>query len=127
MIVLDASVVIAIFDPRDAHHEAATRIVEEHLEEVFGISPLSLAEALVERSRAGSALQARAELRELDVQDLPLRDDAPERLAALRVSTRLPMPDCCVLLAAQDSVGAVATFDDRLGRAAVTLGLRRLP
>lgn len=50
--------------------------------------------------------------------------DAARRLAALRVDTRLKLPGCCVLLAAQDAgADTVATFDDRLGAAAEGLGI----
>lgn len=45
-------------------------------------------------------------------------EGAPARLAVLRAGTRLKLPDCCVLLAAEQSHGAVATFDDRLANAA---------
>jgi predicted DNA-binding protein (UPF0278 family) len=33
------------------------------------------------------------------------------------------MPDCCVLLAAQDATARVAAFDERLIRGAEALGL----
>ena len=36
----------------------------------------------------------------------------------------MKMPDCCVLLAAEDAAGSVASFDDRLVQ---TAELRNLP
>jgi predicted DNA-binding protein (UPF0278 family) len=36
------------------------------------------------------------------------------------------MPDCCVLLAAQDAAARLATFDERLIRCAEELGLDAL-
>ena len=59
------------------------------------------------------------------MEEVPLGRDAARRLAALlRVDTRLKLPDCCVLLAAQDAgADTVATFDDRLGAAAEGLGI----
>lgn len=45
---------------------------------------------------------ARAALDELEVEQVPLGDDASMRLAELRADTGLKLPDCCVLLAAQD-------------------------
>ncbi len=53
----------------------------------------------------------------------PFPSDTAVRLARLRADTGLRMPDCCVLLAAQDAAGRVAAFDDRLIRAAEVLGL----
>lgn len=39
------------------------------------------------------------------------------------MTTHLKLPDCCVLLAAQDKhADAILTFDDRLGREAERLG-----
>ena len=62
-------------------------------------------------------------MRDRDVAVVPFGDDAPERLAELRSSTGLRLPDCCVLFAAQVAAAELATFDDRLGSAATTLGL----
>jgi predicted nucleic acid-binding protein len=60
---------------------------------------------------------------ELGVSHLPLRPDAPVRLARLRADSGLKLPDCCVLLAAKDSTAeAIATFDDRLINVARDLG-----
>jgi len=50
-------------------------------------------------------------------------DDAPARLAVLRAGTNLEPPDCCVLLAADQTQGEVATFDDRLADVAAEHGL----
>ena len=40
------------------------------------------------------------------------------RLAQLRATTGLKIPDCCVALAAEDAAAPVARFDDRLAQAA---------
>jgi len=56
-------------------------------------------------------------LRQLDIATVALTDEAPQRLAILRVTTALKMPDCCVLLAAESASAGVATFDDRLATA----------
>lgn len=54
--------------------------------------------------------------------------DAPERPAHLRSATRLKLPDCCVLLAAQDvRATTVLPFDDRLRVAAREAGHRTEP
>jgi predicted nucleic acid-binding protein len=123
VIVLDASVLIAHLDADDAHHELATRLLLDTVDEPLGASPLTLAEVLVGPARAGRAELVEGALRELGVGVVPLDDDAPRNLAELRVRTQLRLPDCFVLLAARTAVGYVATFDDRLHRAAAELGL----
>lgn len=123
MIVLDANVLIAHLDRQDAHHGAATARLLEVADQPFGASALTLAEVLVAPTRAGSLSAAQAALRTLEVSELPLPPNASERLAALRVDTSLKLPDCCVLLAAEASLGSVLTFDDRLAREAARRGL----
>lgn len=123
MIVLDASVLIAHLESTDVHHERATELLLAAAGEVLGASPLTLAEVLVGPARVGRLSSAQDVMSELDIITVPLADDAPGRLAALRVSTRLRLPDCCVLLAAESAAAEVATFDDRLAAAAAGLGL----
>lgn len=124
MIAADASVLIAHLDERDAQHAAAVARLLEVAEQPMCASPLTLAEVLVGPARQGSAEVAEAALRALDVLPIPFGADAPRRLAELRAGTNLELPDCCVLLAAQDGrAQAILTFDDRLERAAARLGL----
>jgi len=53
-------------------------------------------------------------LRDLEVDELPFPPDTAARLAQLRASTGLKMPDCCVLLTAEAAGATIASFDDRL-------------
>jgi predicted nucleic acid-binding protein len=125
MIVLDASVLIAQLDQNDALHAAARQrlqtVVKQRFD--FGASTITLAEVLVSPTSSGTLRTARAALRALKVVELPLPPDAAERLAALRAETGLKLPDCCVLLAAEATDGAVLTFDERLASAAAERGL----
>jgi predicted nucleic acid-binding protein len=123
VIVLDASVLIAHFDHDDALHAQATEHLLDAADQQFGASSITLAEILVGPTRTGRLVIAQAALRALDVTEIPLPLNAAMRLAALRVESGLKLPDCCVLLAAQDTNGTVLTFDDRLGREAIRLGL----
>lgn len=125
MIVLDASVLIAHLDANDARHERATRLLSDAIEEPLAASPLTLVEVLVGPARAGRSELVEGLLRELGVSVVPLGVDSPRELAELRVRTQLRLPDCCVLSAARTAGGYVATFDDRLQRAAAELGLVR--
>ncbi len=115
MIVLDACVLIAHFDADDALHEDARNLLRSVADEPFRASPLTEAEVLVGPARAGTLDRAVAALAQLDVRTVPMETDAPIRLAMLRAETRLRLPDCCVLLAAEQvGVAQIATFDDRL-------------
>jgi predicted nucleic acid-binding protein len=122
--VLDASVLIAHLDADDVHRERAAELLIGLDVGPVPVSVVTIAEVLVGPTRAGIAPAVLDALRDLGVQEVPLGPDAAGRLAALRVSTRLKLPDCCVLLAAED-VGAreIATFDDRLAAVARARGL----
>jgi predicted nucleic acid-binding protein len=124
VIVLDASVLIAHLDHSDRHHEKARYLLEAHGAEPLGASPITLAETLVSPARAKRLEDAEAALRRLGVNELSLGDGAPGRLATMRAEVGLKMPDCCVLLAAQDHTGIVASFDSGLLSAARKLGLQ---
>lgn len=123
MIVLDASVLIAHLDASDVHHRQAGAILRDAADEPLAASPITLAEVLVGPARAGKVDRATAMLHELDVTSVHLLDDAPARLAVLRAGTGLKLPDCCVLLAAEQTGAAVATFDNRVAGAATERGL----
>ena len=123
MIVLDASVLIAHLDADDAHHARASALLQAAGSSRLCASRLTLAEVLVGPTRAGRLEVAVAALAQLGVDGVGLDADAPARLAGLRASTGLKMPDCAVLLAAEQMDARVATFDASLAAAARALGL----
>ena len=104
MIVLDASVLIAFLDGDDSHHVAAEGQLAKAVDDNLGVNPLPLAEVLVAPARVGLMDATKAALRDLEVAELPF--PSPVRLARLRATTGLRMPDCCVLLAAEDGATA---------------------
>lgn len=118
MIVLDASVLVAYLDGEDDHHAAADGLLAEAIDDDLAANPLTLAEVLVAPVRDGRLHQTQAALRDLEVRELPFPADAAIRLARIRVSTGLRMPDCCVLLAAEVAGASVASFDERLAQTA---------
>ena len=123
MIVVDASVLIAQLDERDAQHAQAVTVLLDAAEQPLAASPLTIAEVLVGPARQDRLDAAVAALGQLELQEIPFGADAAARLAVLRASTNLKLPDCCVLLAAQDGhAEAILTFDDRLGQEAERLG-----
>lgn len=127
MIVLDASVIIALLWSKDSLHSSARRFFDEHVEQEFSLHAVTRAEVLVGPTRNGTVEQAMRVLAALEIRTLPLQESDVRRLADLRVRTGLKLPDACVILTAMGQGAAVATFDDRLRRAAVDLGLTALP
>jgi len=127
VIVLDANVLIAHFNDSDRHHDRAESLLEANNDEAWGVSTVTLAEVLVYPSRAGRLAEAEAALVGLDVQDVPLGSGASGMLAEMRAELGLKMPDCCVLLAAQNNEAALATFDAGLLAAAGKLGIDVVP
>lgn len=126
MIILDASVLIAHLDNGDHHHADARVLLEANSEEALGASRITLAETLVSPARAGRLADAEAALRRLGVNELALGENAPGRLARLRAEVGMKLPDCCVLMAAQEHTGIVASFDSGLLTAARRLGLKTI-
>jgi predicted nucleic acid-binding protein len=119
VIVVDASVLIAHLDERDALHEQAVERLLDAADESLGCSTLTLAEVLVGPARRGRLDDARAAIAALEIQEIALGADAAGDLATLRAETGLKLPDCCVLLAARDArASGILTFDERLARAA---------
>jgi len=118
VIVLDASVIIAFLDSDDAHHLLAEKIFAAVVDETLVANSLTMAEVLVGPIRGGTADVARRALEDLDIQELPFPVNTAVKLATIRVSTSLKMPDCCVLLAAEESRSGIASFDERLAQAA---------
>ncbi len=126
MIVLDASVLIAFLDGTDAHHRAAEDLLAVAVDDELGVNPLTLAEVLVRPARTGRLDTVLTVLADLAVEVLAFPPDTPVRLARIRASTGLKMPDCCVLLSADDAAAGIATLDGRLAEAAQLRGLRVL-
>lgn len=122
--ILDASVLVAHLDNGDAHHERAVNLLLEAAEESFRASPITLAEVLTGPARIGALNRAKAALAAIGVRSTEMADEAPERLAAIRADTGLKMPDCCVVLAAEEEGRELATFDDRLASVAKARGIR---
>jgi predicted nucleic acid-binding protein len=123
VIILDASVLIAHLDRRDTHHERAKRLLAETTGEQLGACTITLAETFVAPARAGGLADATEALERLGVRELSMGDGAAGRLAELRTETGHKMPDCCVLITAEEHRGTVASFDEALIEAAGDLRL----
>ncbi len=126
MIVLDASVMIAILDASDPHFLAARELLAANTAERLAAHRLTLAEALVQAVRADRGAEVSSALRSLGIESVDELDD-PLELAQVRTGSGLKAPDSCVLLAARRAGAALATFDSRLASAARTIGVPVMP
>ncbi len=81
-------------------------------------NPLTLVGAFVGPTRDDRLDEVRLALRELEVEELPFPSDTAVKLVLLHSETGLKMPDCCVLLAAEHVGARLASFDDRVRKAA---------
>lgn len=122
MIVLDASVIIAVGDPHDPHSDRSAEILERDGQ--LALHPMTLAESMVGPMRAGQDELLLAYLRRVGVETTAPPADEWRRLARLRIDTGLKLPDCCVISAAIDERADLATFDRRLATAAERVGVR---
>ena len=118
MITLDASVVIALLNPHDPHHQAAVDYLRESATEDLVIHSLNLAEVLVGGARAGRGPEMVADLEAIGLRVADRSDGEPLRLANLRANSGLKLPDCCALDTALSTASTLATFDESLAKAA---------
>ena len=135
MIVLDASVLIAHLWPSDRHHEEASSFLRRVADDRMLTHPLTMAELLIGGVRIGRGAEMRRDLADIGVVLADRDADEPLRLAEIRVSTRLQLPDCCVLDVAMVSLAkapatesvTLATFDRALAGAAIDRGVLVAP
>lgn len=118
MIALDASVLIAHLNHLDTHHEAATRILLEAASEQLIVHHVTLTEVLVGGVRVGRGAEMQADLFAAGIRIAPHDEQETLRLAELRVTTGLKLPDCCVLDTSITNDASLATFDTTLAMAA---------
>lgn len=118
MITLDASVVIAHLHPHDPHHPVATDYLRAIAGERMLMHPLNLAEVLVGGVRARRGEEMLADLHAIGLRPTEPSEGESLRLATLRVTSGLKLPDCCALDTALTTGSALATFDVDLAAAA---------
>ena len=96
---LDASVLIALLDPNDAHHQAARAALDAHADDDLRIAAHTLAEALVHPARAGKDREARRLIGALEITVDAVDEQVAIAAARLRAKHGSPlrMPDALVL------------------------------
>jgi len=99
LIVLDASVLIALLDPSDVHHQQARASLEAHADDDLRIPAHALAEALVHPARAGREREARRLIAGLEIAVDPIDEAVAIAAARLRAKygSTLRLPDALVL------------------------------
>lgn len=99
LIALDASVLIALLDPDDAHHDASRRALDAHAGEDLRIPAHTLAEVLVHPMRAGKGREARRLIAALEIAVDPVGEAVAVAAAKLRArhGSALRMPDALVI------------------------------
>lgn len=123
MITFDAGVLISFFEENDAHHASALRLFRSHAMEIRYLSQITHAETLVHAARQHREEDLYRAIEELGFRVLSHPQDTGVRLAQIRAETGLKLPDCYVILTADQSGSRIATFDDRLAEAARRLGI----
>jgi len=123
MIVLDANILIALFDPADAHHARAEYLLVNHADESLALSSLTLTEFLIRPTAAGLASQARTFIGNMGIIVSPVLGADTSHLAQVRAETGLKLPDAVVLWLAISSAATLMTLDDHLASVAQSLGV----
>jgi len=116
LIALDASVLVALLDPDDAHHEAARNALDAHAEDDLRVPAHTLAEALVHPARAGKEREALRLIAALEIAIDPVDEKVAVAAAKLRAEhgNALRMPDALVLAYADTrKAKSVLTADAR--------------
>jgi len=123
MIVVDANVLIGLYDSQDANHHAAERLLLAHAGDNLSMSALTLTEFLIRPTAVGKLAQAESLITALGIHVSPLSAADAPRIAEIRAATRLKLPDAVVLWLAQSSSAALMTLDDRLAKEATHMGI----
>lgn len=121
--MLDAGVIIGLYDDKDPHHKWAVDFMLQTTAEKLVMSAVNHAEILVYPIRAGVKDAFLAGIEglgiKLDVNSLL----ETETLATLRADTGLKMTDVCAIHLALTEDSILATTDKAVAKAAVGLGI----
>jgi len=124
VMVLDAGVLIALADDRDAHHLAARRFIEANIDERFAANAVNIAESLV-HAVDGDVAESVLEAYELiGIIPLDVTGESAAPIARVRAETRLRMPDALAVHSCEREGAELVTTDRTLERAAMRRGVR---
>lgn len=123
VIVLDASALIALVSSSDPHHKWALEMFRDTASFDLQMTSLSQAEALVHPARNGKLDKFLKTFSALGLVVTPIEGSDAGKLATLRATTTLKMPDACVLHQAMKVSGSIATTDNELAKVAKSKGV----
>jgi predicted nucleic acid-binding protein len=120
LIVLDASVVIALLDPADPLHSGMTAALRRHAGDDLKIPASAYSESLVGPARRGRMKEAKAAVGALLAEVVFLSDHVAEEAADLRARhPKLRLPDALVIATGNVlDADAILTGDAAWGRLA---------
>lgn len=124
VVLLDASMVIALWQDFDAHHAWGHWQLGEFAADDLVMPSLTLTEALVHPVRSGHGEALMTSIESLRIGILPFDGSSALSLAATRAKTGLKLPDALVLHEASRVGASLATCDRRLENAARALGIQ---
>lgn len=118
LIVLDASVVIAVTDADDELHVASIEALREHVRDTLRLPASAYAECLVGPARGETLEVARRNIDRLGAELVPIDDKIAVRSAEIRAVDRsLRLPDALVLACGEIlDADVVLTADRRWSR-----------
>lgn len=114
VVVLDASALIALTSSKDPHHHWALEMFRDTADFELQMTSLTHAEVLVHPERSGKLDKFLKSLSSLGLSVTPIEATDSNKLAVIRASNSLKMPDAVVLLQAMKVNGSIATTDQRL-------------
>lgn len=123
VVVLDASALIALVSPKDPHHEWVVEMFRDTTSFDLQMSALTYAEILVHPARAGKAERFLKLIAGLVMEITAIEETDSGKLASLRATTNLKMPDVVVLHQAMKVKGSIATTDQKLAKVAKDKGV----
>ncbi len=123
VITLDAGVLIAMLNERDAHHNWATEILMDSADAEFVMPALTYGECLVRPTQVDLVNAFLDNIRGFGLNVIDLTADGAVRVARVRAETKLRMPDAVVLATALENSASLATTDARLAEVAQAQGV----
>ena len=121
--LLDSSAFIAFMNPSDQHNPAAVKYISSAPS--VEIHEVTLAESLVQASASDAVSHVLAVIEGLQATVVNSSGlEGAVRIAGIRDRTGLPLPDCYVLDSAEQLGISVLSFDSKMNKAALKMGLR---
>lgn len=116
-VVLDSSVVIALTNPADLHHEAA--VVATSASNQYLLSVISVSEALVTPHRISRSAFLKVEkfIHSAFSEIIPITASISGEIASIRAVTNLKLPDAIISATATREKAVLWTFDKKLALA----------